>query len=166
MRKFLFPNSKLSDVKKVFASTTNDIPTRVEVLTSLLYRTTVAAATTISGCFKPFYLFMMADIRKHFVDKQLQTTVGNFVSMMLIKKQKLQLKGVQSVEHAAKSLKLVHSKFGNDDLEHLANGSHASSSLCGMAFSKIDCGWGKPMVDAAIGIRSLDKNGFHRYSRW
>ncbi|KAJ0716866.1 putative deacetylvindoline O-acetyltransferase [Helianthus annuus] len=120
---------------------------------------------------------MMADTRKHFVDKLPQTTMGNFVSMMMvptrhesqtlismlaekIKKQKLQLNGVQSVEHAAKSLKLVHSKFGNDDLEHLANRSYAGSSLCGIAFSKVDFRWGKPMVDAAIRIRSLDKNRF------
>ncbi|MFS7892695.1 putative deacetylvindoline O-acetyltransferase [Helianthus anomalus] len=175
MKKFVFPNSKLSDLKKVVSDETNN-PTRVEVLTSLLYRTAVAAATTKSGCFKPSYLFMTADIRKHFVDKLPQTTVGNFVSMMMvptrhesqtsismlvaeIKKQKLQLKGVQSVEQAAKSMELVHSKFRNDDLEHLANGSYASSSLCGMAFGKVDFGWGKPTAKA-FAFRSAGRNAF------
>ncbi|MFS7926540.1 putative chloramphenicol acetyltransferase-like domain superfamily [Helianthus anomalus] len=53
MREFVFPNSKLSVLKKAVSSATNDIPTRVEVLTSLLYKTAVAAATPTSGCFKP-----------------------------------------------------------------------------------------------------------------
>ncbi|KAF5775199.1 putative deacetylvindoline O-acetyltransferase [Helianthus annuus] len=63
MRKFVFPNSKLSYLKKAVVSITNDIPTRVEVLTSLLYKAAVAVATTNAGCFKPSYLFIMADTR-------------------------------------------------------------------------------------------------------
>ncbi|KAL9998203.1 putative deacetylvindoline O-acetyltransferase [Helianthus debilis subsp. tardiflorus] len=176
LRKFVFPNSKLSDLKKVVALATNNIPTRVEVLSSLLFRTAVAAATTNSGCFKPSYLTMMTDVRKNFVDKLPQTTVGNFVSMMMvpakhesetslnmlvdgIKKQKLQLKGVQSVQQAAASMKRVRSKSGNEDLEDLAR-VYGSSSLCGIPFNKVDFGWGKPMVEAAVAVRSRDITGF------
>ncbi|KAF5775204.1 putative deacetylvindoline O-acetyltransferase [Helianthus annuus] len=176
LRKFVFPNSKLSDLKKVVASATNNIPTRVEVLSSLLFRTAVAAATTNSGRFKPSYLTMMTDVRKNFVDKLPQTTVGNFVSMMMvpakhesetslsmlvdgIKKQKLQLKGVQSVQQTAANIKRVRSKLGNELLEDLAR-VYGSSSLCGIPFNKVDFGWGKPMVDAAVAVRSLDITGF------
>ncbi|KAJ0716854.1 putative deacetylvindoline O-acetyltransferase [Helianthus annuus] len=163
MRKFVFPNSKLSYLKKAVVSITNDIPTRVEVLTSLLYKTAVAVATTNPGCFKPSYLFIMADTRKKFVKKLPQTTVGNFVSMMMvptrhesetalsmlvaeIKKQKLQLEGVESVQQVAEEFELMPSKLG-------------STSLFGFPFNKVDFGWGK-LKAKALALRSADRNGF------
>ncbi|KAJ0716853.1 putative deacetylvindoline O-acetyltransferase [Helianthus annuus] len=175
MRKFVFPNSKLGDLKKAVADDTIN-PTRVEALTSLLYRTAVAAATANSGCFKPSSLFMMADIRKNFVDKLPQTTVGNLLSLMIvptrresetslsmlvaeIKKQKLLMREIQSVQQSVENSKLLMRNLGIEDFEHLVKGSYASTSLCGFPFNKVDFGWGKPM-GKALAFRSVHRNGF------
>ncbi|KAJ0672721.1 putative deacetylvindoline O-acetyltransferase [Helianthus annuus] len=176
-RKFIFPNSKLNDLKKLVTSATNDIPTRVEVLTSLLYKTTVAAATTNSGCFKPSYLMIPANIRRRLPEKLPQTAVGNFVSRMMvptthasetslsmlvreIKKQKSQLEGVKSMQQATENYKLLVSKLGNDqDLKTLIKRTYTCSSLCGYPFNKVDFGWGKPMA-TAIATRSAGQNSF------
>ncbi|KAK9062779.1 hypothetical protein SSX86_019969 [Deinandra increscens subsp. villosa] len=171
MRTFVFPNSKLSDLKnKVVAAGSINNPTRVEVLTSLLHKTALlAAATNNSGCFKPSYLFIMVDIRNKLVEKLPQNTAGNFASFMMvptrdksetslsmlvgeIKKHKLQMEGVQSVKHAAENLISSMSKLGNEAL-------YACTSSCGFPFNKVDFGWGKP-VATAFALRSAGKNGF------
>ncbi|KAF5775203.1 putative deacetylvindoline O-acetyltransferase [Helianthus annuus] len=177
MREFVFANSKLSVLKKAVASATNDIPTRVEVLTSLLYKTAVAAATATSGCFKPSYLFVPTNLRKRLPEKLPQTAVGNIGSLMIvptrhesetslselvgeIKKLKLQLEGIQSVQQATENIKLLLSKLVNDqELETLAKRSYTCSSLCGYPFNKVDFGWGKPMA-TAIALRSAGQNSF------
>ncbi|KAL9998200.1 putative deacetylvindoline O-acetyltransferase [Helianthus debilis subsp. tardiflorus] len=177
MKEFVFPNSKLSVLKKAVASATNDIPTRVEVLTSLLYKTAVAAATATSGCFKPSYLFVPTNLRKKLPEKLPQTTMGNIGSLMIvptrhesetslsmlvgeIKKLKLQLEGVQSVQQATENIKLAQSKLVNDEeLETLAKRSYTCSSLCGYPFNKVDFGWGKPMA-TAIALRSAGQSSF------
>ncbi|KAF5775201.1 putative deacetylvindoline O-acetyltransferase [Helianthus annuus] len=177
MRKFVFPNSKLSDLKKVVASSINDNPTWVEVLTSLLYKTALAAATTNSGCFMSSYLFLPVNTRSKLAEKLPQTTVGNVGSLILvpttqtseaslsklvgeIKKQKLQFEGVQSVQQATENYKLAQSILGNDqDLETLSKRSYVCSSLCGYPFNKVDFGWGKPMA-TVIAFRSSYTNAF------
>ncbi|KAJ0672715.1 putative deacetylvindoline O-acetyltransferase [Helianthus annuus] len=175
-RKFFFPNSKLNDLKKLVTSATNDIPTRVEVLTSLLYKTAVAAATTNSGCFKPSYLMIPANIRRRLPEKLPQTAVGNFVSRMMvptthacetslsmlvreIKKQKSQLEGVKSMQQSTENYKLLMSKLENDDqdLKTLIRRTYTRNSLCGFPFNKVDFGWGKPMA-TAIAFRSARQN--------
>ncbi|CAI9264240.1 unnamed protein product [Lactuca saligna] len=182
-KKFVFPNTKLSDLKnKVNAlalagsTSPNKNPTRVEVLTSLLYKTAVSAATTKSGCFKPSYLFMPVDIRNKFVEKLPQTMVGNFVGIMMIptrhasetslsvmveemKKEKSKLEGIPNVEHAAENFKTLKLKLGNEDIEDVTQRSYWCSSLCGFPYNKVDFGWGKPM-GASIAVRSADRIGF------
>ncbi|KAJ0672710.1 putative deacetylvindoline O-acetyltransferase [Helianthus annuus] len=175
-RKFFFPNSKLNDLKKLVTSATNDIPTRVEVLTSLLYKTAVAAATTNSGCFKPSYLMIPANIRTRLPEKLPQTAVGNFVSRMMvptthasetslsmlvreIKKQKSQLEGVKSMQQSTENYKLLMSKLENDDqdLKTLIKRTYTCNILCGFPFNKVDFGWGKPMA-TGIATRSAGQN--------
>ncbi|KAJ0514682.1 putative deacetylvindoline O-acetyltransferase [Helianthus annuus] len=178
-RKFVFTNSKLFDLKnKVVCEAGGSInnPSRVEVLTSLLYKTAVAAATAKRGSFKPSYLFMMVNARDKFVQKLPPTTFGNFVSVMLVrtmhtsetslsdtvaemKKQKLQLEGMQSVQHLAENLNSMRSKLSNRNLENAADGLHWCSSLCGFPINKLDFGWGKP-VGTTPALRSLHRNGF------
>ncbi|XP_076925897.1 17,18-epoxy-17-hydroxycur-19-ene N-malonyltransferase-like [Bidens hawaiensis] len=91
-RRFLFPNSKLSDLKnKVFALAGGESinnPTQVEVLTSLLYKTAVATTTpSSSSSFRPYTLLFPANIRSKFVPKLPKTAVGNFVAGLFIKTQ-------------------------------------------------------------------------------
>ncbi|KAD2394322.1 hypothetical protein E3N88_41299 [Mikania micrantha] len=85
LRKFVLPNSRLSELKKKLAAGSVNNPTRFEVLTSLLYKTLVAAATARSGCFKPSYLMFTGDVRDRFVPKLPQSTVGNLLKVMMVK---------------------------------------------------------------------------------
>ncbi|KAI3767474.1 hypothetical protein L2E82_17607 [Cichorium intybus] len=182
-RNFVFPNTKLSELKnKVIALASSGPtppiknPTRVEVLTSLLYKTAMGAATKKSGCFKPSYLFMPMDIRNKFVEKLPQTTVGNLGSVMVvptrhttasslhvivakIRDAKSQLEGIQSVQHAADNFKSLLTKLGNEESEDIAKRSYVCSSLCGFPYNKVDFGWGKP-VGATLALKSEDKIGF------
>ncbi|KAL8242538.1 hypothetical protein R6Q59_012840 [Mikania micrantha] len=82
-RKFVFPNSRLSELKKKLEAGSVNNPTRFEALTSLVYKTMVAAATARSGCFKPSYLMFTVNMRDRLVPKLPQSTVGNIVKVMI-----------------------------------------------------------------------------------
>ncbi|KAL8242376.1 hypothetical protein R6Q59_012678 [Mikania micrantha] len=178
-KRFVFPNSKLSELKNMVVSEADgsiNNPTRFEVLTSLIYKTAVAAAIEISGSFKPSYLVFVANVRDKFVQKLPQSTVGNFLKGMTVKtrhagetslsvvsaeirKKKLQLdQGIRSVQHLVEDSKSFHAELGNEDLENVTKGSYWCSSLCGFRFNKLDFGWGKPM-GTTYAVRYVDRNG-------
>ncbi|KAL8242537.1 hypothetical protein R6Q59_012839 [Mikania micrantha] len=162
LRKFVFPNSRLSELKKKLAAAGSvNNPTRFEVLTSLLYKTLVAAATARSGCFKPSYLMFTGDVRDRFVPKLPQSTVGNLLKVMMVKsmhesetslssvtaeirKEKQLLDGIQSMQDIVESINSIIEKMRNGDLENFPNGIYWVSSICGLGFNKVDFGWGKP----------------------
>ncbi|XP_076899665.1 acylsugar acyltransferase 3-like [Bidens hawaiensis] len=117
-RKFLFPNSKLSDLKnKVITegglTLSINNPTRVEVLTSLIFKAVVASTTPTSSSFKPYFLLSAANIRNKFVPELPQTTVGNYNTSML----------VTSRHESETSLSVLVSKIRKEkiDLERLQN---------------------------------------------
>ncbi|XP_076911815.1 akuammiline synthase 1-like [Bidens hawaiensis] len=171
-RKFVFPNSKLQDLKnKVIAlaegestlSIINKLPTRVEVLTALVYKTVVAATNPGSSSFKPSILVVPVNIRNKLVPKLPQTTVGNLIADMLvttrhesesslclvvseIKKQKMELERVQNPQLARQKTDLILSRLGNEDLENMAKRSFWCSSLCMSGLNKVDFGWGYPKL--------------------
>ncbi|XP_071687846.1 acylsugar acyltransferase 3-like [Rutidosis leptorrhynchoides] len=187
-KKFVFPNSKLSDLKNQVAVEVatngsalpkNVYPTRIEVLTSLIYKTATAAATKRTGCFKPYYLLFMFNMRDKFVKKLPQTTIGNFVLFVMIpsihrsetaslativtqlKKEKLQVEGIENVQQVVENVKSLRAKLENPDLENFAKGSYWCSSFCGFPFNKLDFGWGKPMgITLALNTKNPKKNGF------
>ncbi|XP_076899658.1 akuammiline synthase 1-like [Bidens hawaiensis] len=165
-RKFVFPNSKLSDLKnKVVAEggstlSTNNV-TRVEVLTSLLCKTAVAS----SSSFKPYFINFPANIRDKFVPKLPHTTVGNYVACMMvttedesetslsvlvskIKEQKIELEQLQNVQMVHQRMESIISSLGTkeDFLDNIVNRSFLLSSFCGIPYSKFDFGWGNPEV--------------------
>ncbi|KAL8223809.1 hypothetical protein R6Q57_019284 [Mikania cordata] len=179
-KRFVFPNSKLSELKNMVVSEADgsiNNATRFEVLTSLIYKTAVAAAIERSGSFKPSYLVFVANVRDKFVQKLPQSTVGNFLYGMTLKtrhagetslsvvsgeirKKKLQLdQGIRSVQHLVEDSKSFHAEVGNEDLENVAKGSYWCSSLCGFRFNKLDFGWGKPM-GTTYAVRFIDRNAF------
>ncbi|KAF5818762.1 putative deacetylvindoline O-acetyltransferase [Helianthus annuus] len=165
-RKFIFPNSKLSDLKNKVSSINS--PTRFEVLSSLIYKTVVAATTQRSSSFTPYFLAIPVDVRNHFVPKLPQTTVGNFLRTMLvatrhesetslsvlvseIRKEKMEVKRVRSWQLTSQSLESVMSRIG-------VSRSFWCSSLCGFPYSKVDFGWGNPTV-ASVTFGALRRNG-------
>ncbi|XP_071708635.1 acyltransferase-like [Rutidosis leptorrhynchoides] len=176
-KKFVFPNSKLSDLKKLVDIDIN--PSRVVVLTSLLYKTAAKAATKRSGFFKTSYIFMMVNMSNKFVKKLPQSTFGNIAPSILIptdrhtsetslskvvedikKTMSRELEGIHSVHQIGEYLKVSRSnRCNHDNLENVVNGSYWCSSLCRFPFKNMDFGWGKP-VDTKYLLRCSHKNGF------
>ncbi|KAD6454669.1 hypothetical protein E3N88_09375 [Mikania micrantha] len=163
LKKFVFPNSRLSELKKKIAAGSVTNPTRFEVLTSLLYKTMVAASTARSGCFKPSYLIFMGNVPDKVVPKLPQSTVGNLVKVMMtktmhesetslslvtaeIRKEKQLLYGIKTIQDSIKSTKSVIGKLRNGKFENIHMGKYHVSSVCGFGFNKLDFGWGKPMA--------------------
>ncbi|XP_076958417.1 akuammiline synthase 1-like [Bidens hawaiensis] len=181
-RKFVFPNSKLSDLKnKVLAlakdGSTPSInnPTRVEVLISLIYKTVLAASTLTSSSFKPSFLSIPVNMRNKFVPKLPQTTVGNITAKMLvttrnesetsltvvvseIQKQKMELERLQNLQLVRESFDSNVLRKMNFDLENVADRYFLFSSLCGFPYNKVDFGWGKPAV-VGLTLRSTNLIG-------
>ncbi|XP_071718376.1 acyltransferase Pun1-like [Rutidosis leptorrhynchoides] len=177
-RKFVFPNSKLGDLKKMVDENIIN-PSRVEVLTSLLYKTAAKAAATRSGCFKTSYISIMVNMRNKFVKKLPPSTFGNMASVIMVptgqhtietslskvvedikKTMSEELVKIQSVQQIPEYLIVSRSKkLNQDNMENVVNGSYWCSSLCGFPFKILDFGWGQPVgIDLALG--SLHKNGF------
>ncbi|KAK9048843.1 hypothetical protein SSX86_032191 [Deinandra increscens subsp. villosa] len=173
-RKFVFPNNKLNELKnKVEVNN----PTRVEILCSLIYKTAVeAAGSGKPGSFKPSFLVIPVDVRKNFNPKLPETTVGNFISLMLvttrqeseislskvvseIKKEKMELNRVQSMQQAVENVESFMSRLGDEDLENVAKRSIWCSSLCGFPYNKVDFGWGKA-TGATVILGSSNRTGF------
>ncbi|XP_076891060.1 akuammiline synthase 1-like [Bidens hawaiensis] len=168
-RKFVFPNSNLSDLKnKVLKLAEGDStlsinnPTKVDILTSLLYKTAVVATTSNSPSFKPYFLTIPANIRNKLVPKLPPTTVGNYVATMLlttrhesetslsllvskIKEQKMELERIRSMQLARQHNDSVLSKLENENLEN-DNRTFVCTSICGWPASKLNFGWGNPEV--------------------
>ncbi|XP_076935710.1 limonoid 21-O-acetyltransferse-like [Bidens hawaiensis] len=175
-RKFVFPNSKLIDLKnKVITEGGSTLsiknPTRAEVLTCLLYKTTLARASS----FKPYFLFFPANMRSKFVPKLPQTTVGNYVASILIstqhetetsisvlvskiKDQKIELDRVQNVQLVHQRTDWIVSSLFNGEVENVVNRTFLVPSFCGTPYHKFDFGWGNPAV-ASMTLRSVNPSG-------
>ncbi|KAL8242522.1 hypothetical protein R6Q59_012824 [Mikania micrantha] len=174
MKKFVFPNSRLSELKKKIAAGSVNNPTRFEVLTSLVYKTMVAAATARSGCFKPSYLIIMVNVRDKLVPKLPQSTVGNLVKVMMaktmhesqtslslvaaeIRKEKQLLDGIKTMQDSIESTKSVIEQIKNGKFENIHKGKYHVSSACGFGLNKLDFGWGKPM-GTFVEFKSINAN--------
>nr|KAJ0228450.1 hypothetical protein LSAT_V11C100041800 [Lactuca sativa] len=88
-RSFVFPNSKINDLKAKITSMTMETgepisnPTRAEALTWLLHKCAVAAASkTNSGVFKPTGVCHALNLRSNLVESLPETSVGNLYLAM------------------------------------------------------------------------------------
>ncbi|XP_071718380.1 deacetylvindoline O-acetyltransferase-like [Rutidosis leptorrhynchoides] len=175
--KFVFPNSKLSELNKMVDIDIN--PSRVDVLTSLLYKAAAKAAATRSGCFTTSYIIIMVNMRNKLEKKLPQSTFGNISTIVMVPTDKhtsetplskvvedikktisKELEGIQNVQQIGEYIKASRSKvLKRGNLNKVVNGTYWCSSLCGFNYSKLDFGWGKP-IGINIALRSTHKNGF------
>ncbi|KAI3739121.1 hypothetical protein L2E82_29515 [Cichorium intybus] len=88
-RSFVFPNSKINDIKAKITSMTMESeepimdPTRAEALTWLIHKCAVAAASkTNSGVFKPTGMGQIMSIRNNLVETLPETSIGNLYLLM------------------------------------------------------------------------------------
>nr|XP_017252161.1 PREDICTED: acylsugar acyltransferase 3-like [Daucus carota subsp. sativus] len=153
-RRFVFHNSSLARIKAMVAKQgLVENPTRVEVLTSLLYKSSIAASH--SG-FSPSVLIQPADMRARLMVPE--TAVGNFYWRYFIevnqesdtklptlnnqiKKGKMELKNMDlSTMDDAKILGLTVMEYMKKNYN-----IYICSSLCNFPLNKVDFGWGKPV---------------------
>ncbi|KAL4569493.1 hypothetical protein LXL04_025132 [Taraxacum kok-saghyz] len=155
-RRFVFPNSKISELRnKVNAmGTSPSNPSRVEVLTSLLFKHVVSAASTNSGSLKPSNLSVAVNLRNKFVEKDPDTVVGNLFTLAIAKmvdsselrlseviskarKAKMEFEGLKDEEEVVEQLLKTYST--------IEGGVYYSSSQCWLPYYDVDFGWGKPV---------------------
>ncbi|KAL4569217.1 hypothetical protein LXL04_024852 [Taraxacum kok-saghyz] len=167
-RRFVFLNSKLNEVKnKVIAMGTCPVkPTRVEVVTSLLFKHAVSAATKKSGTLKPSNLTVTVNLRSKFVEKYPETTASNLFTLVIakmagwseirlseviaeVRKGKMELEGIRDEKEVVEKLTNGFSNIRGD--------IYYSSSLCRVPFYDVDFGWGKP-VEVTMRIPNVEEN--------
>ncbi|KAI3698993.1 hypothetical protein L2E82_42955 [Cichorium intybus] len=167
-RRFVFPNSKLNELKKkvIAMGKTPANPTRVEVLTSLLFKHAVSAAIKKSGSLKPSNLFITVNMRNKFVQKYPETAAGNLFTLVIanmadsdeiglskviagVREGKMELEGIRNEQEVVEKLANTFSNLHGD--------IYYSSSVCRIPFYEVDFGWGKP-VDVTIRIPNVDEN--------
>nr|XP_043614346.1 acyltransferase Pun1-like [Erigeron canadensis] len=182
-RSIIFPNSKINKLKhKVITMTTESgkpilNPTRVDVLTWLLYKCAVKAATKNNlGHFEPTALAHPINIRGKMIEPLPDNSVGNILLTMDIQtknegemkpdliigelqQHKMQIRAIKNIESAFAHLQNVISEadFEEQILKRFRN-AYICSSLCRSSIYSIDFGWGKP-IKATLG-GNLTKNSF------
>ncbi|GJX75527.1 acylsugar acyltransferase 3-like protein [Tanacetum coccineum] len=171
-RRFIFPNSKLNELKKKVNSMgpTPMNPTRVELLTSLIFKCSMGATIAKSGCYKPSNLLHCVNMRNKVINICPNTSAGNIFTLMNAKiastseimldeviyelrKGKMELDGLQSLQEVEKHYLSTLSMLEGDESR-----SFVSSSLCRFPFYNVDFGWGKP-IKVITRYPDVDDNG-------
>ncbi|CAH1451309.1 unnamed protein product [Lactuca virosa] len=182
-RSFMFPNSKINDlklkVKTMTAESGNPItnPTRVEVLNWLLYKCAVKAAmkNNTSGSFKPTGVSHLTNIRGKMIEPLPENSMGNLFMIGDIvtnnesemkpetfigefKMKKMQFQSLPNIATTFGLISQMCSKPALEEHQRKLSVSYICTSLCRYPAYEIDFGWGKPVKVAIAG--DLRKNSF------
>ncbi|KAJ9555426.1 hypothetical protein OSB04_010040 [Centaurea solstitialis] len=178
-RSFTFPNSKINDLKNKVKSMTIESrqpimnPTRLEVLTWLLCKCSMAAATkNNSGSSKPSGIGLVANLRSKMMNPLPENAIGNFSFMEILtmdedemkaesfvgelKKQKMQVHGLTNIEDAFGRLQEMGLETNVEEMRRKYEETYICTSLCRYPTYEINFGWGNP-VKVTIG-GNLKKN--------
>nr|XP_043620142.1 deacetylvindoline O-acetyltransferase-like [Erigeron canadensis] len=181
-RSFMFPGSKINDLKLKAMAMSMECgqpimnPTRVEALTWLLYKYSVAAATkNNSGPYKPTGISIAVNIRRKMIEPLPENSIGNILSMLDVetrnesemnpgyiigelRKKKMEIGGIKDIQ-------TIYGHILNNFSEDYAEGQrnkmkdyYVCTSVCGYPTYGIDFGWGKPVKVTLAG--NVGKNSF------
>lgn len=170
-RKFVFHNSTLADLKTNIANKGMENPTRVQVLTALLYKSAIAASAAANSAFTPSVLIQPTNMRS-ILKNVPETCVGNFYWPYFvrvrkeseatlyglnaqIKKGKMELRGMELKDMDGRVL-------GSKAVEDIGKNykMYVCSSLCNFPLNKVDFGWGKP-IKMSFGDGGISSNVFY-----
>ncbi|KAI3805439.1 hypothetical protein L1987_27823 [Smallanthus sonchifolius] len=181
-RSFMFPNSKIDELKLRVRAKTGDSgqpisnPTRVEILTWLLYKCAVGAAMENNlGSLNPTCIRVATNLRDKMIEPLPENSIGNFLGAIEVqttdemelkpefligelRNQKKKIHGLKNIEAAFAPLL---NKFSDSDLEkhqRKLENAYICSSLCRYPAYRIDFGWGSPIKATTPG--NLRKNSF------
>ncbi|KAL3497726.1 hypothetical protein ACH5RR_040458 [Cinchona calisaya] len=171
-RRFSFDPSKLADLKAIIArddSGTLEInPSRVEVVTTLLYMCAMAASKAKTGMSRPSMLIQVVNLRPRVVPPLPENSVGNFCwSFSIITNDENDNTMKSIVASLKKAATGFYEKIGNgmtaekyysligENLEEVRKvtrenktseiESYRCSSWCRYPFSEMNFGWGQPI---------------------
>ncbi|KAL3497712.1 hypothetical protein ACH5RR_040444 [Cinchona calisaya] len=183
-RRFSFDPSKLTELKAIITKDSGTLqinPSRVEVVTALIYKCAMVASKAKTGVSRPSMLIQAANLRPRVFPPLPENSIGNFSWFFSIMTNDENGKSVTKIVDALKkSAKGFSEKFGN---ELSANKCYSlicesiegtrkvirenkseievyrCSSLCRYPFNQMNFGWGKPIW---VGTSSSKmKNTFH-----
>ncbi|KAJ0260436.1 hypothetical protein HA466_0066390 [Hirschfeldia incana] len=177
MNRFVFESSKIAELKRKAASKSVPMPTRVEAITSLIWKCATNASRSNLVAPRPTLMYQAMDLRIRLPSNVLtHDTIGNLQTAFFLKKDaesKLEIsETVASFRTAKEALNqmLKDNVKGNTVGKGLLNvmGSCMSefkpdidvypmSSWCGKPFYEVDFGWGSP-VWMGSPSRAIDDN--------
>ncbi|MCD7463126.1 hypothetical protein HAX54_050000 [Datura stramonium] len=170
-KRLLFSSSKLKLLKAQVASKTGvQNPTRLEVLSALIYKCASTAARANSSSFKQSMLVQIVNLRPTFGPPLPTRAFGNIVSMIPVATTS---EDEMTIARVVRELRKAKEELKNEDhvkenklVWFLSNRQSMAkeielykiSSLCGYPFNNLDFGWGRPsrVTVPAIG----DENTF------
>ncbi|PWA56673.1 acylsugar acyltransferase 3 [Artemisia annua] len=177
-RSFIFPNSKINDLKlKVQAMTAESgqpiiNPTRVEVLSWLLYKSAIAAATTNnSGISIPTGINHAVNIRDKMMETLPRNSIGNryMVLKMFTNNQsemkpeafisdfKQKKREFQDLKNIGAALELVSTSLNDlQEVQRIIDTAYFCTSICRYPLYDVDFGWGKPLKATIAGNMMTD----------
>ncbi|KDP38750.1 hypothetical protein JCGZ_04103 [Jatropha curcas] len=158
-KRFTLSSCKIDMLKAKAATSTLQTPTRVEVVTALIWKCLISASQAKSkGKHKKSVLAQAVNLRRRLVPHLPQNYIGNLSGKFLVmaEKERAELKdlvahlreGIEKVSDNvwkrvdeildfAKEFAELHSR---EDLD-----LYSFTSLCGFPFYDVDFGWGKPI---------------------
>nr|XP_043618400.1 stemmadenine O-acetyltransferase-like [Erigeron canadensis] len=159
--RFVFDTSKLAILKAKAAENGSKDPTRVEVVTALLWKCIMAASEENSGSWKPSLLSHVVNLRKRLVSSLSEHSIGNLIWLASAEcKTKAQTGLLQDlVEKVRGSVSKINSEFVKklqgekrtkvmeESLKSIKDCVDYTgvTSWCKMGFYEVDFGWGKPI---------------------
>nr|XP_043612071.1 acyltransferase Pun1-like [Erigeron canadensis] len=168
-RRLLFPNSKLNELKNKVLSIVN--PTRVDSLTSLIFKCAMGAATAKSGSSsQPSNLMQPVNLRGSIFPK---LGAGNMIGLAnarinadsgeiklndvvtSLRKERRELQGVKDVEEIGKKWSNILLTIGDGR----SSRTYFTTSICGFPVYQVDFGWGNP-VRAMLRVGNEDASIF------
>ncbi|KFK44500.1 hypothetical protein AALP_AA1G265100 [Arabis alpina] len=161
-KRFVFDASKMKTLRAKASSNLVKNPTRVEAVTALFWRCATKASRSTSPTPKTSVLLIPVSLRGK-VDSLPENTVGNMLSIMILKNEKAKIEGIQDVVDELRRAKEMFSlnckemmKSSSTSLEYLQEIGKSygrrnevdmwmSNSWCKLGMYEADFGWGKPV---------------------
>ncbi|KAM7515003.1 hypothetical protein LguiA_004608 [Lonicera macranthoides] len=153
-RRFVFPNSKIAELRTTVKESRSKNITRVEVLGSLLCKCATAATTANSRFFSPTALLLSVNMRPKMLPPLPKTSVGNLYSILTIPTRNESENNLNALVEKIMKGKMEIASMKNLDVNVYMSVLHKfahnnynffyCSSLCRMEFYHVDLGWGNP----------------------
>ncbi|KAL6283244.1 hypothetical protein ACE6H2_014173 [Prunus campanulata] len=159
-KRFVFDASKIAALKSKAASAAVPNPTRVEVVSALIWKCALQASRSNLGFIKPSSWTHAVNVRKiSGLAMAVNILQGNFVSFFTAMTTESEMELESLVEKLRKGIEEFKEKYANgfsgedafQNIEGLKNlimkdsiETYGCTSWCGFSFYETDFGWGKP----------------------